>query len=224
MIFMLKTLWNALLETCWPKSCHLCGKVFGRQAEAYDVNICRPCAAAMRRHFHVSIGGPGDPVDRLLTCFVYEGPTRELIHRFKYQNRPYLAATLARLMREVLTERNETILERVDSLAPVPLHPARLREREFDQALLLARGLGGPPVLKALRRIRNTRPQATLDQRDRQTNLRGAFGVADAADVAGKKILLLDDVVTTGATVAEAGRQLKTAGATSVCALAFARG
>lgn len=113
----------------------------------------------------------------------------------------------------------------LNCVVPVPLHPARLRQRGYNQALELARPLartlGLPLRHQLLRRIRKTPPQTTLTRRARLRGIRGAF--AADSDVSGLSILLVDDVITTGATVAEAGRTLLRAGAASVAVLAVAR-
>jgi ComF family protein len=109
----------------------------------------------------------------------------------------------------------------------VPLHSARLREREFNQADVLARLLArraGAPVLAALRRIRYTTTQTRLDREERMQNLRNAFRVRQTSRVSGSHLILVDDVFTTGSTVEECARVLKRAGAASVRVVTVARG
>lgn len=113
------------------------------------------------------------------------------------------------------------------ALAPVPLHSVRLRDRGFNQALLLAEPLcdlfPNAPLSTALKRIRPTRTQSRLnDPQDRQDNVRGAFAVDREINLTGHRILLIDDVVTTGRTVAECSQALRRAGAKHVDVLAFA--
>jgi ComF family protein len=114
-----------------------------------------------------------------------------------------------------------------DYLIPVPLHPKRLRERGFNQALLLSRALEGIPVEKTrarlLKRVRHTHPQVRLDPEERRQNVRGAFKVEDRGMVLGKNLLIVDDVFTTGATVNECARVLKEAGAERVSVYTLAR-
>jgi ComF family protein len=114
-----------------------------------------------------------------------------------------------------------------DMLAPVPLHKKRLRQRGFNQALLLAAAIGqrfGIPLsCDNLVRVRYTRPQVELSAGERAANVAGAFALRRPAEAAGKSILLIDDVFTTGATLNECSRVLKEAGAASVTALTLAR-
>jgi competence protein ComFC len=110
---------------------------------------------------------------------------------------------------------------------PVPLHPARHREREFNQAELIARQIGEQydrPILTALRRLKNTQPQSTLDEKTRWTNMEDAFEITRPSLVKNKSLLVIDDIVTTTATTRAASLCLKNAGARSVCVLAFAKG
>jgi ComF family protein len=112
-------------------------------------------------------------------------------------------------------------------LVPVPLHPARRAWRGFDQALLLARDASerwGVPVTEALVRTRDQEPQARLDPERRRANMKGAFRVARPAAVAGRPILLVDDVATTGSTLLEAAEALEGAGASWVLSLAASHG
>ncbi len=110
---------------------------------------------------------------------------------------------------------------------PVPLHASRLRKRGFNQALLLARGASTeysiPLVYDNLIRVRPTRPQVELTGKERAANVTGAFGLRRGADVEGKRVLLIDDVLTTGATMNECSRTLRGAGAEAVVALTLAR-
>jgi ComF family protein len=116
---------------------------------------------------------------------------------------------------------------RVDLLAPVPLHPGRLRTRGFNQALLLAELLSAtwqlPLQRQPLRRVRGTTPQTELSSDQRALNLLNAFSVPDSASIRDKRIMLVDDVFTTGATLAECSRSLLKAGASAVCCVTVAR-
>ena len=113
------------------------------------------------------------------------------------------------------------------AIIPVPLHSARERERGFNQAALLAKLLGrtsGIPVQEALNRVRYTTSQTAFDRAERIENLRGAFQVRENSDVRNMRLLLVDDVLTTGSTLSECARVLKKAGALSVHAITAARG
>ena len=149
----------------------------------------------------------------------YDGTLRAIIHAFKYDGRRSLAAKLGELMRI----RGADAMRGADAAVPVPLHPARRRERGFDQAADLARHVG-LPVIHGLRRIRPTAVQAGLPAARRHGNVRGAFALRpQAATLDGCTVVLIDDVSTTGATLEACARALAAAGVREVRALTAAR-
>jgi ComF family protein len=151
---------------------------------------------------------------------VYDGPARQLVHRLKFEGLLALAAPMGSLMAVASLEHRIP----VDLVVPVPLHGMRRRLRGFNQSELLARAIadrtGLPIDTSALRTARSTPPQLQADDRTlRETNVRGAFQCV--APLNGHRVLLVDDVLTTGATARECARVLKAAGAASVWALSF---
>ena len=159
---------------------------------------------------------------RAWTLFPYLSPLREAICSFKYRGKHTLARPLARLMISALPSEID-----VDVIIPVPLHPTRLRAREFNQSLLLAdqlsRHLIRPVSPTQLVRIAATDPQTTLTRQARLRNLRKAFEVRRPQDLVEKRILLVDDVFTTGTTLNECAKTLRKAGSGPVFALTLAR-
>lgn len=157
---------------------------------------------------------------RAITPYAYEGILAEAIQRFKYQKQTSLADPLARLLVERLTTP-------FDLVAAIPLHPARLRTREFNQSLLLAQRIAHlirvPLLIEALNRSRDTLPQVGLSRKEREQNVRRAFHPADTKRIQGKRILLVDDVYTTGATLREGAKTLLKGGAKEVTVAAVAR-
>jgi ComF family protein len=153
---------------------------------------------------------------------VYENALAEAIHLFKYSKNPNWSKPLGRLLHTRLHD-----LGVLEVILPVPLHAKRLRQREFNQALLLAREVslasGIPLQMDNLRRVRWTQPQIELNGDERRKNVRGAFEVLRPDQVKGQSVLLIDDVFTTGATVNECARVLKKAGAKAVNVLTVAR-
>lgn len=155
---------------------------------------------------------------------LYEGTARDLVHRLKYGDR----LDLSRAMATMMASSGAELLAEADLVVPVPLHVFRLWRRRFNQAALLARGvakLGGVPCdLRALSRVKATRPQVGLTRNQRAENLQGAFRVPDAAKpgLRGRRVLLIDDVTTTGATGNAASRALLRGGASQVDMLTFA--
>jgi ComF family protein len=176
--------------------------------EQSQAPFCNACDSLLER------------ADGRQALFVYGGPVADAIRRFKYGGRSELGGILGFLM----AERAERWRGRVDAVVPVPLHWRRRRVRGFDQAALLAipvaRSLGVPHRLRGLRRVRNTRSQVDLPHLERQRNMRGAFAARTLRGA--KKVLLVDDVRTTGATLAAASRALREGGVTEISALVLA--
>jgi ComF family protein len=163
------------------------------------------------------------PASQALAPFVYADPVDRWLPRFKFARDLAAGRVLADLMLE--DPRLPALINGIDAMVPLPLHRARLGERGYNQALELARPLartlGLPLRPDWLQRIRATAPQTGLDARARRRNLRGAF-VADAA-MRGQRVLLIDDVITTGSSMLEASRACRRAGAVEIRVLAVAR-
>lgn len=163
-------------------------------------------------------------LDTCLAACDYAWPWPECIGRFKFQGEPGWAAPLSALLRAAPGA--EALLGAADRVLPMPLFPRRLRERGFNQALELARRLApGRCDATLLLRLRDTPPQSGLTREQRLRNLRGAFAVEPlrAGDVRGRRMLLVDDVMTTGASLGAAAQALRAAGAARVDALVLAR-
>jgi ComF family protein len=190
--------------------CILCGIPF---AGAGNDHFCGDCSTSSPRF------------DAARAAFAYEGASRDLIHAFKYRNKTHLRRPLALLTIELLSEFIQS--HRPDLIVPVPLHRKKLSSRGFNQAVLLgeifSKRLKIPLDRRNLRRIRWTEPQVNLAAHDRRTNVKGAFSVQDSALVNGRRVLLVDDVLTTGSTADECGRVLKAAGAADVTVITVAR-
>jgi ComF family protein len=148
----------------------------------------------------------------------YEGPLRSIVHALKYGQRRSVAMGLAARMRE----RCPAVLEGADAVVPVPLHWRRRRRRGFNQAADLATHLG-LPVLDVLKRVRATPTQTGLRAGARRANVRGAFVLRRNSIVAGRRLVLVDDVSTTGATLEACASALRDAGAADVRAVTAAR-
>jgi len=156
----------------------------------------------------------------------YEGTLRELVHLFKYGGVRPLAGTFGKLLAQALPRDTS-----FDVVVPMPLHWFKQWQRGFNQSEMLAREIGrkwNVPVRNAIRRKKATRPQAGLTNAKRRANMQGAFQIAGrrvprGRSLAGLRVLLVDDVVTTGATASACARVLKRAGAAHVALLALAR-
>jgi ComF family protein len=231
-----------LLDLAWPRACAGCGGVVGGEA----LHLCWDCLASLSIIHAPFCSRCGDPVDGAIThefvCSAcvdqepgfdrarsaarYRGPLRQVLQTFKYNAATHLAADLAGLLETGV--RVHYAAERFDAVTFVPLHAAKARARTYNQAALLAgilaRRLGRPLARRCLARVRATSTQTHLSARERALNVRGAFEPRNEAWIRGRSFLVVDDVMTTGATVGEVSRVLKDAGAARVCVITVARG
>jgi ComF family protein len=229
-----------LSDFLFPPACPGCGRRLGDHAGLCPacwngvVFIERPYCAVLGTPFSHDLGegilsaaAIADPpvFSRLRSACGFNATARQLVHALKYRDHTELAPMMGRWMARAGAE----ILTDCDAVVPVPLHRLRLMSRHYNQAAELARAVAataGLPLLPdALRRRRATRQQVGLGRRAREDNLRGAFSVTDRgkAELFGRRIVLVDDVYTTGATAAAASRALLRAGARDVAVLTFAR-
>ncbi len=234
--------WRGILDLLYPPRCEACGRL--RRDP-----ICHDCAAAIERiqpPVCETCGEPFDPraqaAPKCAQCrrrgtrpfsaarsaAYYEGPLAAAIRRFKYHGQLVLARPLAHLMLEALQNGPAADLDAgtVDVVCAVPLHGSRLRERGFNQSAVLAEVVAeaiGRPLKSLLSRTRATLPQVELPAASRAANVRGAFEARLQEVIQGQRVLLIDDLFTTGATLLESARALRRAGAAEVRIFALAR-
>jgi len=188
--------------------CLKCRTPFLRERALDDKGLCRLCAAGLSAY------------DAAYAWGSYEGVLKDLIHCFKFQGMRSLGARLGACLAEAMPRS-----ERVDAIVPMPIHWTRRMTRGFNQCESLAGELSrhtGLPVLKALKRTRRTRKQSSLAGAKRRRNVKGSFSAAHVP-VRGKRLLLIDDVMTTGSPVNEAASELTRQGAARVVVLTVAR-
>ncbi len=225
-----------LLSFLFPNPCVCCMRAAGRNRflcpscekdfSFYPIkNICKTCGAP------VPVGADtcgkclsAKPVyTHLAVCASFSGTLRTALHHYKFYDRTDLAASFALMLGTRLRKLNLTDFQAV---VPVPLSKERLRQRGYNQSELIARlvakEFGVPCLPNALAREKNTQQQATLHKGQRRKNIRGAFVLRDADSLRGTRVLLVDDIFTTGATMREAARMLS-ASAESVIACAIAK-
>ena len=231
---------NALLDLLYPPHCaiclcdtaagdHLCAAC-RKQAPVIAAPFCQTCSEPFSGQIEGAFSCPNCRERHFLFhCAVARrhgrGVVRELIHRFKYNRKVHLRHVLGDWLEETLADpRLQT--PPCDALVPVPLHPARQRERGFNQARILAEGLAqrsGIPLSDCMQRTRYTTTQTVFDREERMENLRGAFRMRQHHSVRNLHLLLVDDLFTTGSTVNECASVLMEAGAASVRVATVAR-
>ncbi|MBN2200635.1 ComF family protein [bacterium] len=218
------------LDFAFPRSCLLCGNGFdeGRW-------LCPVCGRRVRESAAAALhSDPEDfpylagerHFDGLAACWEFNPDLEQCVHRIKYSGMERLGRHLGVLAGEILREK-QILGTRPDAVVPVPLHPVRRRERGYNQSERIAAGFAGVFGFSVrtdlLARQRATRTQTDLTGEERQKNVSGAFRVLRPDSVRGLTLLIVDDVVTTGATLNACARALKDAGASSVFGFALAR-
>lgn len=203
---------HSFCPDCWTQveflgesGCSTCGIPL----EATDAEECGACLAAPPR------------IQRTRSAVAYDDLPRSIALRLKYGRKVALARTMARYMRPFVAEMQDAIL------VPVPLHRGRLWQRGFNQSALVARELSRHTGLKSepwlLRRIKHTPPLKGMSLRQRRKTVAGAFSVDASADLQGRTVVLVDDVLTTGSTANACARVLKRAGASRIELVSWAR-
>lgn len=229
---------RGLLRLALPPVCPLTGdrvQEYGTLAPTAWTElsfITRPCCVVTGVPFERDFGdGTVSPAalahppryDHARAALHFDGPARRLVHQLKYGDRPELAA----MMGHWLVVAGGELLADADRLAPVPLHARRLFKRRFNQSALLAAAVAGRSGVQLdvdlLRRVRPTPSQVGLSRAGRQRNVQGAFHLGPSKSVAGHHIVLVDDVLTSGATVDACAAVLRRAGARRVDVLTLAR-
>lgn len=220
-ISALAALWNRALDLVYPPRCVFCQDFLPRERAAGGV--CAPCEKALPRTDGATALRPGDYFTFCLSPLFYQGPVRASVRRYKFSGRSCYHRVYGNFLRECL---EQNLSSPPDLVTWAPLSAGRRRKRGYDQAKLLAEeaallyGLRPVPLLK---KVRNTPAQSSLGRAARAENVRGVYRIRQNAPVAGKRVLLVDDVVTTGSTLSECSRVLLEAGAAEVVCLTLAR-
>ncbi|EYE89889.1 hypothetical protein Q428_00765 [Fervidicella metallireducens AeB] len=219
---------DCFLEIIFPEpiTCTMCGRVL---KEANKYYLCTGCLSQIKCYSNSENKIPVEEsifkqdlhmaFDETYSACVYEGISRDLVHKLKYKDKQNIAKTMAAMIKDVLG--NDL---KYDMIVPVPIHPSRLKKRGYNQGELIASELENIvniPMIKALKRTKNTPSQVLFNERDRWYNVKCAFSCT--LNLKGKRILLIDDVITTGATAHYCAETLKASGAVYVTAVSFAR-
>ena len=202
---------DAILNLLFPPKCILCGRILEKQ----ETDLCRSCRTdspqCLCKHKNFSF------LDSWAAIWYYEKNIRESLLRFKFRRARHYAPVYGRMLAMRLLQ---LYPEGFDILTWVPISNVRRLKRGYDQVELLAMAVGrelGMTPVSTLKKIRNNRPQSGIEgQAQRRANVLGAYRIANPQQVQGKRILLLDDIITTGATAGDCARVLLTAGAKEV--------
>lgn len=217
----MKRFWTAVLDLLYPPRCVFCRALL----KEGEQDVCGACRATLPVAEGACCEQRGEFFDRCLSPFYYTGVVRESFHRYKFDGYRWYAPAYGRWMADCL---RDYLNEPVDLVTWAPLSRKRLRKRGYDQARLLAREAASALKLEEtplLRKAVDTPAQSGLEgAARRRANVLGVYAMLPEAEVEGKRILLVDDIVTTGSTLSECARVLKTAGAERVVCLTLARG
>ncbi|KPU44729.1 amidophosphoribosyltransferase [Oxobacter pfennigii] len=194
----------SLLPVLGEGVCNTCGRPLEREERA----VCEDCKDAQ--------------FDKCLSVFEFSGIAKDMLHRFKYDGEDYMSHPIGLFMAEKLKSKSWD----VDIIIPVPLHSDKLKERGYNQSYLLAEVVGRECDIDVLNggliRNRYTKSQFNLSKTERRNNIKGAFEIGSAKKIKGSNILLIDDIMTTGATLNECSSVLKSFGARKIYCLTAA--
>ncbi len=206
-----------MLRLIYPRKCILCRKILPRE----EADLCADCRGKAPEFVRAKRNIPF--IAQWTAVWYYKDTVRSSIHRFKFRNSRFYAKHYGKLLHRKLKDAS---LPEFDILSWVPVSALRKLQRGYDQAALIVGALGkqlGIPATRTLRKIRHTPPQSGIrEPAKRRANVLGAYKACRPQQIAGKRILLIDDVVTTGATASECARVLLTAGAKEVIFAAVA--
>lgn len=234
------TITKNFINLIYPLHCPICKKSLGAMNKS---RLCEYCISKVRRNPRPHCASCGRPMDnsgafcaeckktknnftRAYSACLYEGALKEAIHLFKYGKKLYLSGILSSFMIDFIKD-DPAIIKNIDVVTFVPLNRRSLREREFNQSKLLGAGISKEfyiPISDTMDKAIITKRQNELTRNERLVNLKGAFRLRKGTDVLGLGILLIDDVMTTGATLNECASVLLAGGAREVRCLTLARG
>lgn len=231
---MKDSFWSRLVDLIAPRACVVCGGRLG----IHEFFLCGSCNLQLPRTNYADNPYENDmarlfwgqlPVERCAALFFYQGGSgpSQILYELKYKNHPEIGEFFGRMIAE---EWNDTgFFEGIDLIVPVPLAKERQRQRGYNQSLHIARGIGSvtrlPIVTNAVSREQFVESQTQKDRWQRNENVKGCFRLNDGSALKGRHVLLVDDVVTTGATICSCGREMLKAGDVrfSILTIGFAK-
>ena len=214
-----RELWDAAIYFLFPPRCPACKEIVD---ERYQF-----CAACYKKIFRVDFHPkPLEPIEKVLRVTKYRGGSQKLLHKLKFENNLNVLPPFKKFLDDVSArEEISRLLDGVSFVVPVPLHQKRFKERGFNQTEMifgewfLKKNI---PLKNLLIRVRETPKLFDKNKSERQEILSGVFAATEQLDLRGQKILIVDDIYTTGTTVSECAKVLKSLGAEKICVLAFA--
>lgn len=231
---MKDSFWSRLVDLIAPRACVVCGRRLG----IHEFFLCGSCNLQLPRTNYADNPYENDmarlfwgqlPVERCAALFFYQGGSgpSQILYELKYKNHPEIGEFFGRMIAE---EWNDTgFFEGIDLIVPVPLAKERQRQRGYNQSLHIARGIGSvtrlPIVTNAVSREQFVESQTQKDRWQRNENVEGCFRLNNGSALKGRHVLLVDDVVTTGATICSCGREMLKAGDVrfSILTIGFAK-
>lgn len=212
---------EVLLDLLFPPKCVFCRRLLRKGEEG----LCASCRTSLPWTHGEEAEQHPEFVSLCVSPLWYQGNVRASFHRYKFQGSRGYAKAYGRLVAQCVREH---LAGRYDLITWVPLSPERLKKRGYDQAMLLAMAAAlelGDVAVETLRKVRDTGAQSGLGKDDsaRQANVLGAYQVVDPELAEGRQVLLIDDVITTGSTISECARTLRSAGAAGVVCATLAR-
>jgi len=221
---MLQAFLQGAFELIFPDNCLLCRQFLNSRHQRQLCSKCLSSLALNPTPFSRQSSPHTFAFDQAWSVCLYNDTAQKLLHAFKYNSKTSLSKTFVPVMIGFI-DQHYLPVPLFDLITPIPLHPVRLRERGYNQSALLSLALSkhyGPLYMENLLiRQKPTQTQTELGAKQRWTNMEGAFRIQPSSELAGKSVLLIDDLYTTGATVNSAAEALKKAGAARVCVLTF---
>jgi len=237
---MFQDLMSGCLSLVYPPSCYLCNTL--NRTTSQCENLCPACAEKLNKNIppfcqKCSRHVPPDQAlckncqkyplhfDFAWSCYLLNPALRSLLHKYKYHHKTELRTTFTKMMIDFISTYNLDI-HQFDAIIPIPLFHSKLRERGFNQSLYLAKNIAQAYHISLrsdiLIKRRATQNHVDLNQKERWTNIQGAFTIKHSGWLKNKHILIIDDILTTGATVSQASQSLKKAGACTIGILTLA--
>ena len=209
-----------VLDLLYPPVCGICGKIDQKE-------LCPKCAIKLKKLEKARLYAyPHTHFEKHFYLFPYEGIIREKLIQYKFQNQSYLSTFFAKILQN--HEKMSRLLEKYDIIIPVPMYSKKEKLRGYNQTVLIAREIAKAYRNliydgKSLQKIKDTKMQSSLNKTERRKNIKNAYKVVNQQKIKDKKIILLDDIYTTGATANECSKVLKQSGAKEILVVTIAK-